>query len=147
MNDEMKFMYNNGVWDIIELPQGNKSISCKRIYKTKKDNHENIERFKPFFVAKSFSQKEKIDYQETFSPVSTKDAFRIIMTLMAHFDIELHPMNVKTFFLNRNLFEEIYMKQPDDFVESEKEHLMCKLKKSIYGQKQASRQWYLRFII
>ena len=78
---------------------------------------------------------ERIDYKETFSPVSKKDSFRIIMSLVANFDLELHQMDVKTTFLNRDLEEEVYMKQPEGFSSSDGEHLVCKLKKSIYGLK------------
>ena len=67
------------------------------------------------------------------------------MALVAHFDFDLHQMDVKTTFLNGNLEEEVYMKQPKGFSSSEGEHLVCKLKKSVYGLKQASRQWYLKF--
>ena len=98
----------------------------------------NIERYKTRLVAKGFTQKEGIDYKETFSPVSKKDSLRIIMTLVAHFDLELQKMDVKTAFLNGNLEEEVYMKQPEGFSCSSGEHLVCKLKKSIYGLKQAS---------
>ena len=70
----------------------------------------NIERHKAKLVAKRFNQREGIDYTETFSPVSKKDYFRIIMALVAHFDFDLHQMDVKTAFLNGNLEEEVYMK-------------------------------------
>ena len=63
-------------------------------------------------MAKGFTQKEGIDYKDTFSPVSKKDSLRIIMALVAHFDLELHQMDVKTAFLNGNLDEDIYMEQP-----------------------------------
>ena len=96
-------------------------------------------------MAKGFTQKESIDYKDTFSPVSKKDSLRIIMALVAHFDLELHQMDVKTAFLNGNLDEDIYMEQPEGFTKKENEHLVCKLKKSIYGLKQASRQWYIKF--
>jgi len=91
------------------------------------------------------TQREGIDYNETFSHVSTKDSFRIIMALTAHYDLELYQMDVKTAFLNGDLEENVYMTQPEGFVVEGKEHLGCKLKKSIYGLKQASRQWYLKF--
>ena len=81
---------------------------------------------------------------ETFSPVSSKDSLRIIMALLAHFDLELHQMDVKTAFLNGNIDETIYMKQPENFAVGDPKKMVCKLKKSIYGLKQASRQWYLK---
>jgi hypothetical protein len=96
-------------------------------------------------MAKGFTQREGIDYTETFSPVSSKDSFRIIMTLVAHYDLELHQMDVKTAFLNGNLQENIYMAQPEGFVVEGKEHMRYKLKKSLYGLKQASKQWYIKF--
>ena len=65
------------------------------------------------------------------------------MTLIAHYDLVLHQIDVSTF-LNENLDEEVFMDQPEDFIVEQKEHMMCKLKMSIYGLKQASRQWYLK---
>ena len=90
-------------------------------------------------------QREGIDYNKIFSLVSCKDSFRIIMALVAHYDLELHQMDVKTAFLNRDLEENVYMAQPKGFVVEGKERMRCCLKKSIYGLKQASRQWYLKF--
>ncbi|RVX15691.1 Retrovirus-related Pol polyprotein from transposon TNT 1-94 [Vitis vinifera] len=145
MKDEMSSMKCNDVWDLVELLNGVKTIGCKWVFKTKKDSSGNIERYKARLVAKGFTQKEGIDYTETFSPVSKKDSLRIILALVAHFDLELQQMDVKTTFLNGELDEEVYMKQPEGFPSSDGEQLFCKLKKSIYGLKQASRQWYLKF--
>ena len=92
----------------------------------------NIERYKARLVAKGFTQKEGIDYKDTFSLVSKKDSLRIILALVAHFDFELQQMDVKTAFLNGKLEEEVYMKQHKGFSFSQGEHLVCKLKKSIY---------------
>ena len=138
-------MSSNDVWDLVEIPKGAKRVGCKWVYKTKFDSKGNVERFKARLVAKGFTQREGINYNETFSHVSSKDSFRIVMALVAHFDLELHQMDVKTAFLNGDLNEDVYMTQPEGFVVEGKEHLACRLKKSIYGLKQASRQWYLKF--
>ena len=145
MKEEMDSMASNRVWDLVKLPDGVKAIGCKWVFKTKKDSQGNIERHKARLVAKGFTQREGIDYTETFSPVSKKDSLRVVMALVAHFDLDLQQMDVKTAFLNGNLEEEVYMKQPEGFFSSDGEHLVCKLNKSIYGLKQASRQWYLKF--
>jgi hypothetical protein len=101
--DAMKSMSTNDVCDLVEIPKGAKTIGCKWVYKTKQDSKWNIERFKARLVAKGFTKREEIDYIETFSSVSSKDSFRIIMTLVAHYNLELHQMDVKTAFLNGNL--------------------------------------------
>ena len=77
--------------------------------------------------------------------MSTKDSLRIIMDIMARFDFELHQMDAMTTFLNGDLVEDVYMSQPICFEEVGKKHMVCKFHKSIYGLKQASRQWYLKF--
>ena len=145
MGEEMQSMKDNDVWDLVLLQEGVKLIGCKWVFKTKRDSQGNIERYKARLVAERFTQKEGIDYKKTFSPVSSKDSFRTIMALVAHFDLELHQMDVKTAFLNGDIEETIYMKQPEGLASEETNKLVCKLKKSIYGLKQASRQWYLKF--
>ena len=128
-------MTSNRVWDLVKLPNGEKVIGCKQVFKTKKDSLGNIDRYKVRLVAKGFIQKEGIDYIETFSPISKKDSFRVILALVAHFDLELQQMDVKTTFLNGDLEEEVYMKQSKKFSFNDGQHLVCKLKKSIYGLK------------
>ncbi|RDX89199.1 hypothetical protein CR513_29107, partial [Mucuna pruriens] len=86
MKDEMKSMQDNDIWDLVELPKGVKPIGCKWIFKSKKNSKGNIERYKARLVDKDFTQKEGINYKEIFSPISSKDSFRIIMTLLTHFD-------------------------------------------------------------
>ena len=135
MNEEIKSMKDNDVWDLVPLPEGVKPIG-----KTKRDSKGDVERYKARLVAKGYTQKEGIDYKETFSPVSSKDSFRTIMALIAYFDLELHQMDVKTAFLNGDIDETIYMVQPENFVSGATKRMVCKLKKSIYGLKQASRK-------
>ena len=140
MREELKSMSINKVWDLVELPQGSAAIGCKWIFKTKMDSKGKVERFKARLVTKGFTQREYIKYLETYSPVPKNDSFRIVMAIVAHFNLELHQMDVKTAFLNGDLEEEVYMEQPEGFVKENENKLVCKLKKSIYGFKQASRQ-------
>jgi len=145
MKDEIDSMACNRVWDLIKLLDGVKSFQFRWIFKTKKDSQGNIERHKVKLVAKGFTQKEVIDYKENFYPMSKKDYHWVIMELVSQFDFKLHQMGVKMKFLNGDLEEKVYMKQPEGFFSSNGEHLVYKLNKSIYGLKQASGQWYLKF--
>jgi hypothetical protein len=86
MKDEIKLMSANKVWDLEPISKGAKTVGCKWVYKTKHDSQGNVERFKARLMAKGFIQREMIDYNETFSPVSYNDSFRIIMTLVVHYD-------------------------------------------------------------
>nr|GEV00914.1 putative zinc finger, CCHC-type [Tanacetum cinerariifolium] len=145
MEDELNSISKNNVCELAELPKGAKPVGCKWVYKTKLDPNGNVKRYKACLVAKGYTQKEGVDYKETFSPVSRKDSLRIVVALVAHFDLELHQMDVKMAFLNGDLHEDVYIAQPQGFKSKSQEHLVCKLKKSFYGFKQASRQWYLKF--
>ncbi|KAL6320926.1 hypothetical protein AAG906_010735 [Vitis piasezkii] len=118
MKDEMSSMKCNDVWDLVELPNGAKAIGCKWVLE-KKESLSNIERYKAKLVAKGFTRKEGIGYMKTFSPVSKKDSLCIILALVAYFDLELQQMDVKTTFLNGELEEEVYMKQPEGFPSSD----------------------------
>ena len=100
-----------------------------------------MERFKARLVAQGFSQKPGIDYDETFSPVARFESDRTVIALAVQNDLKLHQIDVTTAFLNGDLKDEVYMKQPEGFVVKGQEHLVCKLKRSIYGLKQSSRCW------
>ena len=104
-----------------------------------------VETFKARLMAKGYTQKEGIDYDETFSLVAMLKSIRILLSITAHFNYEIWQMDVKTAFLNGNLEEEIYMMQLEGFIAKNQEHMVCKWKRSIYGLKQASRSWNIRF--
>ena len=86
-----------------------------------------------------------MDYSEVFSPVVKYSSIRVLLAITTYHDLELDQMDVKTAFLHGNLEEEIYMEQPEGFIQMESENMVCLLKKSLYGLKQSPRQWYLRF--
>ena len=136
-------MYSNQVWDVMEPPEGIKLIGCKWIYKKNRGADGKVEIFKARLVA--ITLKEGIDYEETFSPVAMLKSIWILLSIEAHFNCEIWQMDVKTAFLNGHLEECIYMMQPDGFIEKGQEHMLCKLKRSIYGLKQASRSWNTHF--
>lgn len=91
MHEELESMEKNKVWSLVPKLTGiSKTIGCKCVFKTKRDSHGNIDKHKEILVAKGFTQREGMDYNETFSLVSTKDSMRIVLALTTHFDFELH---------------------------------------------------------
>jgi transposase InsO family protein len=142
MNSEYSSILKNGTWTLSNLPPGRKAIGCKWIFKVKKNADGSIERYKARLVAKGFAQTEGVDFQETFAPVAKFTSIRCLLAIAAAEGLDVHQMDVKTAFLNGDLEEEIYMVQPEGFVEKGSEHLVCKLKKALYGLKQAPRAWY-----
>ena len=145
MRAEMDSMETNGVWTLVDPPSGVKAIGYKWIYKRKKGPDGKVETFKARLVAKGYTQKEGIDYEETFSPVAMLKSIRILLAVAAYHDYEIWQMDVKTAFLNGDLTEDIYMQQPQGFIAAGQETMVCKLNRSIYGLKQASRSWNIRF--
>ncbi|KAK8636397.1 hypothetical protein V6N13_124143 [Hibiscus sabdariffa] len=140
MRSEMDSMSDNQVWTLVEPPEGVKPIGCKWVFKKKTDMDGNVQTYKGRLVAKGYRQIHGIDYDETFSPVAMFKSIRILLD-----DYEIWQMDVKTAFLNGKLEEDVYMTQPEGFVTPENAGKVCKLQRSIYGLKQASRSWNLRF--
>ncbi|KAJ9545670.1 hypothetical protein OSB04_025377 [Centaurea solstitialis] len=145
MKAEMQSMYDNQVWELTDLPQHCKAVGRKWVFKKKTDMDGNVHTFKARLVAKGFTQTHGIDYDETFSPVAMLKSIRILMAISAYFNYEIWQMDVKTAFLNGKLTEDVYMEQPEGFEDPKNPNKVCKLLKSIYGLKQASRSWNLHF--
>src|SRR3954468_20991041 len=145
MRSEIKSMDENQVWNLVDLPDGARPVECKWVFKKKTDMDGNVSIYKARLVAKGFRQVQGVDYDETFSPVAMLKSVRIMLAIAAYFDYEIWQMDVKTAFLNGNIEEELYMIQPKGFVDPKDANKVCKLQRSIYGLKQASRSWNLRF--
>ncbi|KAH9792396.1 hypothetical protein KPL71_004098 [Citrus sinensis] len=130
MNQEMESVYSNKVWELVEAPNGVKPIGCKWIYKRKRGVDGRVETFKARLVAEGFTQKEGIDYEETFSTVAMLKSIRILLSIAAVLDYEIWQMDVKTAFLNGHLEENIYMQQPDGFIQKGQEHMLLRDRKN-----------------
>ncbi|KAK3894704.1 hypothetical protein Pcinc_001550 [Petrolisthes cinctipes] len=141
MKQEMSSIQESDVYELVELPKGSKALKCRWVFKKKILSNGSVERYKARLVAQGCSQKFGIDYDETFCPVARFESVRTVLALASQRGMKLHHMDVTTAFLNGTLMEEVYMKQPDGFVEQGKETMVCKLKKSIYGLKQSPRCW------
>ncbi|GJR07021.1 retrotransposon protein, putative, ty1-copia subclass [Tanacetum coccineum] len=116
MNVEMQSMKDNEVWDLVDLPPNGKTVGSKWLFKKKTDMDGAVHTFKARLVAKGFTQTYGVDYEETFSPVADIRAIRILIAIAAYYDYEIWQMDVKTAFLNGHLSEEVYMEQPEGFV-------------------------------
>ncbi|KAA0037081.1 gag/pol protein [Cucumis melo var. makuwa] len=127
MDLEMESMYSNSVWTLVDQPNHKKPIGCKWIYKRKRDQASKVQTFKARLVAKGYTQKEGVDYEETFSPVAMLKSIRILLSIATFYDYEIWQMDVKTAFLNGNLEESIYIVQPEGFIQKSQEQKVCHL--------------------
>ncbi|KAF5468773.1 hypothetical protein F2P56_012898, partial [Juglans regia] len=140
MEQELTALELNETWSIVDLPLGKKPIDCKWVYKYKFHADGTIERAKARLVAKGFTQREGIDFHDTFSPVAKLTSIRCILAIAAIKGWELQQLDVNNAFLYGDLNEEIYMKIPLGH-HAAKTNKVCRLQKSLYGLRQASRQW------
>lgn len=150
MTKEIGSLEENGTWELVELPPGRKAIKSQWVFVSKpivpgeaKDHIQGETKdYRAHLVAKGFTQMAGIDYKETFSPVARLDSLRLLLSLAATYDWEIHQVDIKSAYLNGHLDEEIYMEQPKGFKMPGKEKKVCHLRKALYGLKQAGRQWH-----
>ncbi|KAL9238973.1 hypothetical protein vseg_013336 [Gypsophila vaccaria] len=138
MQSEIDSMHTNQVWDLVDLPDKVRPLQCKWIYKIKRSLDGQPDVYKARLVAKGFTQVQGLHYDEIFAPVVMLRSIRIILAIAAFHDYEIWQMDVKTAFLNGYLEEDLYMIQPEGFIDPKYPKRVCKLKRSIYGLKQAS---------
>nr|GFC39483.1 retrovirus-related Pol polyprotein from transposon TNT 1-94 [Tanacetum cinerariifolium] len=142
MQEELHEFERLVVWELIPRPDKVMVITLKWIYKVKLDELEGILKNKARLVARGYRQEEGIDFEESFAPVARLEAIWIFLAYVAHKNMVVYQMDVKTAFLNGNLREEVYVSQSDRFVDSDNPNHMYKLKKALYGLKQDPRAWY-----
>ena len=142
MKSELKSLLENDTWTLKELPKGRSALKCKWIFRLKPETGNQPTIYKARLVAKGYEQIHGVDYMETFSPVVKLSSVRALLALAVHEGHFVHQMDVKTAFLNGSLEEDIYMEQPESFVNQKFPSHVCHLKKAIYGLKQAPRSWY-----
>nr|GEY51556.1 retrovirus-related Pol polyprotein from transposon TNT 1-94 [Tanacetum cinerariifolium] len=142
MQEELNEFERLEVWELVPRPNKVMVITLKWIYKVKLDELGGILKNKARLVARGYRQEEGRDFEEYFAPVARLEAIQIFLAYTAHKNMVVYQMDAKTAFLNGNLREEVYVSQPDGFVDQDNPNHVYKLKKALYGLKQASRAWY-----
>ncbi len=143
--DAMKLEYDslkkNNTWELVNIPESKNIIGSKWVFSTKRHADGTVEKHKARLVAQGCAQKYKVDYSNTYSPVARYSTIRLILALSAQHKLFVNHIDIVAAYLNGELEEEVFMRQPEMFVDKANPHKVCKLKKALYGLKQAGREW------
>ncbi|GKA98592.1 retrovirus-related pol polyprotein from transposon TNT 1-94 [Tanacetum coccineum] len=142
MQEELHQFDRLQVWELVDKPFGKNVIKLKWLWKNKKDEDQTVIRNKARLVAKGYAQEEGIDFEESFAPVARLEAIRIFVAYATHKSFPIYQMDVKTAFIIGPLKKEVYVAQPDGFVDPDHPEKVYCLRKALYGLKQAPRAWY-----
>jgi hypothetical protein len=141
MNEEYESIMKSETWELTKLPGNKVLIGCKWLYKTKFNVDGSVDKYKARIVANGYSQKEGIDYEDTFSHVAKLNTIRVMISLATQHNWKIHQSDVKSAFMNGDLKEEVHLVQPEGFIKKGQEDLVCNLKKTLYGLKQTPISW------
>jgi len=143
VDDEMDSLLANNNWRTVDRGEsgGKNIIGCKWIFKIKPDSKGGVEKFKARLVAQEFSQRPGFDFEKTYAPVARLTTLRTMVAISAAQGWEIHQLDIKTAYLNGDLDEEVYMKEPPGFATGTKNSNVLRLLRSLYGLKQAGRNW------
>nr|GFC59947.1 Gag-Pol polyprotein [Tanacetum cinerariifolium] len=130
------------VWELVDRPLCTNVINLKWLWKNKRDEENTVIRNKSCLVVKGYAQKEGVDFEESFAPVARLEAVRLFIAYAAHKSFTIYQMDVKTALLYGPLKKEVYVNQPNGFVDPYHPDKVYRLKKALYGLKQAPRAWY-----
>lgn len=144
MIQELNALIQTGTWELVPRQQAQNVVGCKWVFRIKQRSDGSIERYKARLVAKGYHQRPGIDYFETFSPVVKPTTIRIVLSLAVSNDWLIKQLDVSNAFLHGDLDSEVYMEQPPGFCDQNKPDYVCRLRRSLYGLRQAPRQWYKR---
>ncbi|RVX22010.1 Retrovirus-related Pol polyprotein from transposon RE1 [Vitis vinifera] len=139
---EYDALQRNNTWSLVPLPAGRQAIGCKWVYKTKENSNGTVQKYKARLVAKGFHQQAGFDFTETFSPVVKPSTIRVVFTIALSRNWAIKQLDVNNAFLNGDLQEEVFMQQPQGFIDEQNPNLVCRLHKALYGLKQAPRTWF-----
>ncbi|GJT85846.1 retrovirus-related pol polyprotein from transposon TNT 1-94 [Tanacetum coccineum] len=144
MQEELNQFIANDVWELVPQPRNMTIIGTKWVFRNKLDENGIVSRNKARLVAQGYNQQEGIDYDETYAPVARLESIRILLAYACALDFKLFQMDVKSVFLNGFINEEVYVAQPSGLIDFEKPDHVYKLKKALFGLKQAPKAWYDR---
>jgi len=142
MKDELSMIKKNKTYEVVDRPKDRKIIGVKWVFRTKLNANGSINKHKARLFVKGYAQVFGVDYLNTFSPVARLDTIQLVLAIAAQNGWKVFQLDVKFAFLNGILHEEIYVEQPEGFMEQGEEEKVYLLKKALYGLKQAPRAWY-----
>lgn len=139
--EEYNALIKKNTWELVDLPPGRKPISVKWVFKRKRDKFTGI-RYKARLVARGFLQEKGVDYLETYAPVVKFVSIRLLLAYAVKNDLDIDQTDIDSAYLHGDITEEIYIQQPEGFVDPDNKEKVGRLKKAIYGTKQAGRVWH-----